>query len=90
VVSEDEAEDDQPMRLVPLSSSALPSIKDFLAMDQAAGFNDKKKKRKNKKKAGTDDDNDEGQKQKSVEAKVDRDYKRLKSYTDKKTATSSK
>ena len=77
VVSEDEAEDDQPMRLVPLSSSALPSIKDFLAMDQAAGSYDKKKKRKNKKKAGTDDDNNEGQKQKSVEAKVERDYKRL-------------
>ena len=76
VASEDEAEDDQPMRLVPLSSSALPSIKDFLAMDQAAGSYDNKKKRKNKKKAGTDDNN-EGQKQKSVEAKVDRDYKRL-------------
>ena len=76
VVSDDEAEDDRPMRLVPLSSSALPSIKDFLAMDQEAGSYDKKKKRKNKKKAGTDDDN-EGQKQKSVEAKVDRDYKRL-------------
>jgi len=51
----------------------------------------RKKKRKNKKEAGTDDDNNEGQIQKSVEAKVDRDYKRLKSYTDKKTtATSSK
>ena len=77
VVSEDEVEDDQPMRLVPLSSSALPSIKDFLAMDQAAGSYDKKNKRKNKKKTGTGDDNNEGQKQKSVEAKVDRDYKRL-------------
>ena len=106
VASDDEAEDDQPMRLVPLSSSALPSIKDFLAMDKAADFSDKKKKRKNKKKAGSDDDNNEGQKQKSVEAKVDRDYKRLipifcfrlrlmnifrlKSYTDKKTAASGK
>ena len=77
VVSEDEAEDEQPMRLVPLSSSALPSIKDFLAMDQAASSYDKKNKRKNKKKTGTGDDNSEGQKQKSVEAKVDRDYKRL-------------
>ena len=79
VVSEDEEEEvEQPMRLVPLSSSALPSIKDFLAMDQAAGSYDKKNKRKNKKKAGGtgDSDNDEGQKQKSVEAKVDRDYKR--------------
>jgi IK cytokine len=77
VVSEDEAENEQSMRLVPLSSSAVPSIKDFLAMDQAAGSYDKKKKRKNKKKAGTgDDDSDEGQKKKSVEAKVDRDYKR--------------
>ena len=77
VVSEDEAEDDRPIRLVPLSSSALPSIKDFLAMEQAGGSYDKKKKRKGKKKAGADDDNNEGQKQKSVEAKVDRDYKRL-------------
>lgn len=77
VISEDEAEDDPPMRLVPLSSSALPSIKDFLAMEQAADSHDKKKKRKGKKKAGTDDNNNEGQKQKSVEAKVDRDYKRL-------------
>lgn len=77
VASDDESEDEQPMRLVPLSSSALPSIKDFLAMDQAAGSYDKKKKRKNKKKAGVgDDDNDAGQKQKNVEAKVDRDYKR--------------
>ena len=107
VVSEDEAEDDQPIRLVPLSSSALPSIKDFLAMEQAAGSYDKKKKRKGKKKAGAEDGDNEGQKQKSVEAKVDRDYKRLisipfpfvsrlmnvfrlKSYTDKKTAASSK
>ena len=77
VVSDDEAEEDQPIRLVPLSSSALPSIKDFLAMEQAADSYDKKKKRKGKKKAGTEDDNNEGQKQKSVEAKVDRDYKRL-------------
>ena len=80
VVSEDESEDEQPMRLVPLSSSALPSIKDFLAMDQAAGSSDKKRKRKNKKKAGAkdddDDDIDEGPKQKSVQTKVDRDYKR--------------
>jgi IK cytokine len=78
VVCEDEEEDEQPMRLVPLSSSAVPSIKDLLAMDQAAGSYDEKKKRKNKKKAGTGDDDDkgEGQKQKSVEAKVDRDYKR--------------
>ena len=77
VVSEDEAEEEQPIRLVPLSSSALPSIKDFLAMDQAADSHDKKKQRKNKKKAGAgNDDDDKGKKQKSIEAKVDRDYKR--------------
>ena len=77
VVSEDEVEDEQPMRLVPLSSSAVPSIKDLLAVDQAAGSYDKKKKRKNKKTGtGDDSDNDEGRKQKSVESKVDRDYKR--------------
>lgn len=96
---EDVDEAEQPVRLVPLASSALPSIKDFLAMDDAAGSSKKRRKRKDKK--GNDD---EDSKKRAVEAKVDRDYKRfvssipcickltvwgrLKSYTDKKAEAS--
>jgi len=36
----------QPIRLQPLSSSALPSIRDFLAMDQAAEAEEKRRKRR--------------------------------------------
>lgn len=75
-VDEDMDSDEQPMRLAPLASSALPSIKDLLAMDKAASSYDKKKKRNDKKSRGGGDDDDEPKK-KSVEAKVDRDYKRL-------------
>jgi len=83
IISDDEEmeDDDKPVRLVPLASSALPSIKDFLAMDKAAGSYDKKKKRKDKKKNGggddaDGDDDDDASKKKTMEAKVDRDYKR--------------
>ncbi|KAJ4475074.1 RED-like protein N-terminal region-domain-containing protein [Lentinula aciculospora] len=79
-IEEGEASDEeQPMRLVPLSSSAVPSIKELLAIDEAAEAADKKHKRKNKKKNG------EGTSSKKLdaEAKVNRDYQRLKSYTDK-------
>jgi len=77
-VDEDMDSDEQPMRLAPLTSSALPSIKDLLAMDKAASSYDKKRIRKDKKsKRGGDDDDDNEPKKKSVEAKVDRDYKRL-------------
>ncbi|KAG2338612.1 hypothetical protein BDR05DRAFT_992493 [Suillus weaverae] len=48
------------LRLKPLESSALPSIRDFLAMDAAVEKEDKRKarkeKRKNKQKSGGDDD----------------------------------
>ncbi|KDR80701.1 hypothetical protein GALMADRAFT_241103 [Galerina marginata CBS 339.88] len=91
-VSEGEgAEESRPMRLAPLASSALPSIKEFLAMDKAADSYEKKRKRKDKKKSGRGDDDDDDEsstKKKDVEAKVERDYKRLKSFTDKKTAGS--
>lgn len=77
LTSEDEdMEDEQPTRLVPLSSSAIPSIKELLAMDKAAGSHGKNKKRKDKKKAG-EGDHEEEPKKKSTEEKVDRDYKRL-------------
>jgi IK cytokine len=54
-------EEPQEMRLEPLNSSALPSIRDFLAMDEAAEKAEKRKARKEKKKkkkkeAGDDDD----------------------------------
>ena len=99
-VSDDEPE--QPTRLVPLQSSAIPSIKDLLAMD---GAEDKRKMRKNKRKGGKDV-NAEEKKKVTAEAKADRDYRRsvflpfeewdvtyflhrLKSYTDKKAGASS-
>lgn len=44
-------EEKQSMRLRPLESSALPSIKDFLAMQEAADAEEQRKKRKEKKKA---------------------------------------
>ena len=104
-VDEDIDSDEQPMRLVPLASSVLPSIKDLLAMDKAANSYDKKKIQRDKKsrKGGDDDNNDNESKKKSLEAKVDRDYKRLvlqifspfypkccfrlKTYTDKKASS---
>ncbi|KAG1795169.1 RED-like protein N-terminal region-domain-containing protein [Suillus plorans] len=53
-------EEEEPLRLKPLESSALPSIRDFLAMDAAAEKEDQRKarkeKRKTKKKSGGDDD----------------------------------
>ncbi|KAG8221014.1 RED-like protein N-terminal region-domain-containing protein [Butyriboletus roseoflavus] len=55
------AEAPQETRLKPLESSALPSIRDFLAMDEAAEVSEKRKARKEKKKkkkkdTGDDDD----------------------------------
>jgi len=76
----EEDEEEQPIRLVPLASSTLPSISDFLAMDKAAGEQNKWRKRKDKKGGGAGGGEDK--------AKVDRDYKRLKSYTEKKAAAS--
>ncbi len=44
-------EEEKSIRLRPLESSALPSIKDFLAMQEAAEAEENRKKRKEKKKA---------------------------------------
>ncbi|KIK08830.1 hypothetical protein K443DRAFT_493192 [Laccaria amethystina LaAM-08-1] len=87
---EGEEEEEQPTRLVPLASSALPSIKEFLAMEKAAGSYGKRKKGKDKKKSGGTNEDGGGEKSKKLnaEAKAERDYKRLKSYTDKKADTS--
>ncbi|KAF8548934.1 hypothetical protein OG21DRAFT_1599284 [Imleria badia] len=54
-------EEPQEVRLKPLESSALPSIRDFLAMDEVAEKAEKRKARKEKKKkkkAGDDDDDE--------------------------------
>ncbi|KAJ7917486.1 hypothetical protein B0H13DRAFT_2231392 [Mycena leptocephala] len=91
VDEDEEGELEQPTRLVPLASSALPSIKDLLAMDKAANSSEKRRKKKDKKKSGKDDDDDEEAPSKtkmSAEVKAERDYKRLKSYTDKKAGRS--
>ncbi|KAK7687833.1 hypothetical protein QCA50_009052 [Cerrena zonata] len=72
---EDGEEDEVPMRLQPLSSSAVPSIREILAMDEDAEKAAKRKARKEKKGKKLD-----------KEGKVERDYQRLKSYTDKKAA----
>ncbi|KAI0033941.1 hypothetical protein K488DRAFT_69523 [Vararia minispora EC-137] len=45
-------EEEGPMRLQPLSSSALPSIKDLLALDEAAEKEEKRRAKKEKKKKG--------------------------------------
>jgi len=74
---EGEEEEEQPTRLVPLASSTLPSIKEFLAMEKAAGSYGKKKKGKDKKKSGgTNEDGGEQSKKLNAEAKAERDYKR--------------
>ncbi|GLB41695.1 putative ergosterol biosynthesis ERG4/ERG24 family protein [Lyophyllum shimeji] len=76
---EDEGDEQPPARLVPLASSALPSIKDFLAMEEAASGGGKRRKRKGGGGGGE-------KKGASAEAKAERDYKRLKGYTEKKAA----
>jgi IK cytokine len=75
---EGEEEEEQPTRLVPLASSALPSIKEFLAMEKAAGSYGKRKKGKDKKKSGGMNEDGAGEKSKKLnaEAKAERDYKR--------------
>ncbi|KAH9967233.1 hypothetical protein BC827DRAFT_1373484 [Russula dissimulans] len=45
-----EAEEEQLARLAPLTSSAMPSIRDFLAMDEAVEKEEKRKARKEKRK----------------------------------------
>ncbi|KAF5362213.1 hypothetical protein D9756_002331 [Leucocoprinus leucothites] len=70
-----EEEEQQLMRLQPLSSSALPSIREFLAMDEATEAVEKRRKRKEKKKVGGAGGAGGG---KSMEEKVNRDYQSKK------------
>ncbi|KAI0630551.1 RED-like protein N-terminal region-domain-containing protein [Trametes polyzona] len=81
----DEDEEERPVRLQPLSSSVVPSIKDLLAMSEEAEKAEKRRARKEKKKAGGGGGGSGGApSEKDTKAKVDRDYQRLKAYTDKK------
>ena len=50
-----EAEEEQLARLAPLTSSAMPSIRDFLAMDEAVEKEEKRKARKEKRKGKNKD-----------------------------------
>ncbi|KAI0675707.1 RED-like protein N-terminal region-domain-containing protein [Trametes maxima] len=77
---EGEEEEERPMRLQPLASSALPSIRDLLAMSDDVEKAEKRRARKEKNKAGGGGAPGE----KETKAKVERDYQRLKAYTDKK------
>ena len=57
----EEGEDDTPVRLAPLASSSIPSIREFLAMDMENEKQAKRQERRDKKKgkakrAGDDDD----------------------------------
>ncbi|THH16968.1 hypothetical protein EW146_g3764 [Bondarzewia mesenterica] len=70
----EEGEEEEVTRLMPLASSAVPSIKELLAMDEAVEKGKKRKARKEKKGKGGGGD------------KLDRDYQRLKSYEAKKAA----
>ena len=72
---EGDGDEEQPARLMSLENSALPSIKDFLALDEAAESSERRRKRKEKRKAGKG--NESGQKGKlTTDAKVERDYKK--------------
>jgi len=50
-----EAEEEQSVRLAPLTSSAIPSIRDFLTMDEAVEKEEKRKARKEKRKGKNKD-----------------------------------
>ncbi|KAL5492375.1 hypothetical protein ACEPAI_3822 [Sanghuangporus weigelae] len=74
-------------RLAPLASSSVPSIQDILAADAAREAEEKRKARKEKLKSKRGGGGGEGlgeKKKVSAEAKINRDYQKLKSYTAKK------
>ena len=78
----EEPEPEAPTRLAPLASSTVPSIRDILAADSALEAEQKRKERKEKRKAGKG-----GSEVKiSDEAKLNRDFQKLKSYTNKKNS----
>jgi len=69
----EEEDSEQPLRLMPLESSVLPSIKEFLAMDDAVEELEKRKRRKEKRKGGKGGE----EKKLTAEVKADKDYKQL-------------
>ncbi|OSD04802.1 hypothetical protein PYCCODRAFT_1465765 [Trametes coccinea BRFM310] len=77
----EEEEEERPIRLQPLASSAVPSIKELIAMSEEAEKAEKRRARKEKKKAAGDGG---AGSERDLKAKVDRDYQRLKAYTEKK------
>ncbi len=62
---EEQEEEEAPVRLVPLASSSVPSIRDLLAMDAEVGKREQRKAKKEKRKGGL-----------SAEGKIDRDYQK--------------
>ncbi|KAI0339440.1 hypothetical protein BDW22DRAFT_1486895 [Trametopsis cervina] len=70
----EEPEEEPPARLAPLASTAVPSIRELLAADDEEAKQEKRRAKKEKKKG-----------QLSTAGKVDRDYQRLKAYTEKKS-----
>lgn len=70
---DEDMDSQEPIRLVPLTSSAMPSIKDILAMDDQVKKEDKRKARKEKKKGGGGGGGGSGL---TTERKVERDYQR--------------
>ncbi|KAI0075309.1 hypothetical protein K474DRAFT_1624651 [Panus rudis PR-1116 ss-1] len=82
---EGEEEEERPIRLQPLTSSSVPSIRDILAMDEEQEKLEKRKARKEKNKKKK-----EGGGGGDITAKVERDYQRLKNYQEKKGASGSK
>ncbi|EJD07526.1 uncharacterized protein FOMMEDRAFT_143896 [Fomitiporia mediterranea MF3/22] len=87
----DDEEAERISRLAPLTSSAVPSIRDILAADTAREAEEKRKARKEKRKRGGGGDGGGGSgesKKVSAEAKLNRDYQKLKSYTEKKDKSS--
>ncbi|VDC03518.1 unnamed protein product [Peniophora sp. CBMAI 1063] len=69
-MQDDHEEEEQPIRLQPLSSSTVPSIREILAADKAAEKEEARKARKEKKKKGKGE--------LSEEAKINRDLQKMK------------
>ncbi|KAF9512894.1 hypothetical protein BS47DRAFT_1022328 [Hydnum rufescens UP504] len=86
--AEDRDSSSQTVRLQPLATSALPSIKDLLEIDKAAEVHEKKKARREKNKAKSGGGNGEPVEPKKAklgsEAKLNRDYQQYTSYVEKK------
>ena len=85
--AEEDGESELTMRLAPLASSAVPSIRDILAADTALEVEEKRKVRKEKRKAGKGEGGGGEKKKVSAEAKLNRDYQKLQSYQAKKDAS---